>query len=296
MVWTNPIHRGKGFSKNLLLEIIKSSNKDILLQVNKNNPAKYLYEKLNFKQVKEENESIFMKLRKTISIMQPYIFPYINYFHLIEASSLFVFYDDVNYIKRGWINRNRILLNKSDYLFTIPISKASQNRLINETIPILDNKWEKNYYSNLKFAYKKAPYYVDVLRLIKETFNTEYTSITDLCIKSIEVVYSYLGKEFDYVKSSKFAPETRGMGKAERLIEITKKAGYMKYVNAIGGQSIYDKEHFKEHGIELSFVKSNLNGYKQLNKGFIKGLSIIDALMFNDKSTVKSFFNNYELI
>ena len=102
----------------------------------------------------------------SISIMQPYIFPYIGYFHLIEASDKFVFYDDVNYIKRGWINRNRILLNNTDFLFTIPTLKASQNKLIYEIKPIIDEKWKRKFYSNLEFSYKKAPYYSDVIKLV----------------------------------------------------------------------------------------------------------------------------------
>jgi len=296
MVWTNPIIRGKGIAKKLMIEFIKSTDKDILLEVNKENPAKYLYRKLNFKKLKEVNGNILMKLRKSISIMQPYIFPYIGYFHLIEASELFVFYDDVNYIKRGWINRNRILHNGKDFLFTVPLKKVSQNKLINEIEPIIDEKWKKSFFSNLEFAYKKAPYYKDVIGVIKNIFDMHYSDITDLCINSIKGVYSYLGKELNYVKSSQFAPETKGLEKANRLIEITKKAGYSKYTNAIGGQSLYDKEYFKEKGIELYFVKSNLQDYKQFKNEFIKGLSIIDVLMFNDKNTIIKYLNDYELM
>jgi len=228
--------------------------------------------------------------------MQPYIFPYIGYFHLIEASDLFIFYDDVNYIKRGWINRNRILLNNSDYLFSIPTSKASQNKLINEIKPIIDEKWKRKFYHNLDFAYKKAPYYSDVIKLVKETIETEYNDVTDLCIKSIEMVYSYLGKSFNYVKSSDYSPETKGLEKADRLIEITKKTGMSKYSNAIGGQTLYNKQYFKENGIELSFVKSKLQDYKQFKNDFVIGLSIIDVLMFNDKKTIIKYFDDYELI
>lgn len=232
----------------------------------------------------------------SLSIMQPYIFPYLGYFHLIESTDKIVFYDDVNYIKRGWVNRNRILLNNTDYLFTIPTSKASQNKLICEIKPIIDEKWKRKFYNNLEFAYKKAPYYSDVIKLVKETIETEYTDITDLCIKSIEMVYSYLGKSFNYVKSSDYSPETKGLEKADRLIKITKKAEMSKYSNAIGGQTLYNKQYFNENEIELSFVKSKLQEYKQFDNDFIIGLSIIDILMFNDKETTIKYFDDYELI
>jgi len=237
-----------------------------------------------------------MESSKSISIMQPYIFPYIGYFHLIESCETFVFYDDVNYIKRSWINRNRILLNEKDFLFIIPISKISQNKFINELKPIIDEKWKKTFFKNLEHAYRNAPYYKGVIEILEETFKTDYFDITDLCIKSIEVVYTYLEKEFQYIKSSNFSSETKGMKKADRLIAITKKAGYNTYINAIGGQSLYSKEYFKKNKINLSFIKSNSIQYKQYNNNFIPNLSIIDILMFNDKDTVKHFFNNFELI
>jgi len=235
-------------------------------------------------------------MKNRISVMQPYVFPYLGYFHLIEASDLFVFYDDVNFIKRGWINRNRILLNGKDFLFTIPIEKVSQNKLIKDTKPIIDEKWKRIFFKNLEFAYKKAPYYKKVIAIIESTFNMDYIDITDLCVNSIDVVYSYLGKKLNYVKSSRLAPETKDMEKADRLIAVTKKAGYVKYVNAVGGQTLYNKTNFKEKGVELYFVKSNLREYKQFRSEFVKGLSIIDILMLNDKNTVKEYLNDYELI
>ncbi len=297
MVWTNPELRGQGFAKKLILELIDENSKDIVLEVNKNNPAKHLYKRLQFKTEKTlPNGDIVMRYRKYISIMQPYIFPYIGYFHLIEASNLFVFYDDVNYIKKGWINRNKILLNEKEYLFTIPMQKVSQNKLINEIKPIIDEKWKGKFYNNLEFAYKKAPNYKNVMELIKETLERDYNDITDLCIKSIEQVYSYLDKDFNFVKSSSYSPETKELEKADRLIKITKKANTKRYLNAIGGQSLYNKEYFKTHGIELYFIKSKIDEYKQFGNDFIKGLSIIDVLMFNDKKTIENFFHNYELI
>ncbi|MBC2694524.1 MAG: WbqC family protein [Desulfobacteraceae bacterium] len=142
-----------------------------------------------------------------VAIMQPYLFPYIGYFHLIEASSIFVFYDDVYYIKSGWINRNRILNQDRDCLFTVPISKVSSNKLINETLPILDKKWKKKFYKKLIQNYKKAPFFSDVCEVITSVFEKKYTDITDLAIESILAVYMYLGIEFNYTKSSICSPK-----------------------------------------------------------------------------------------
>ena len=139
MVWTNPEWQGQGYAKGLLRQLIHSSHKDVRLEVHKDNPAVHLYEDFGFVFTEQSGDIYNMCLKKRIAIMQPYVFPYLGYFHLIEASNLFVFYDDVNYITRGWINRNRILLNGKDFLFTIPVSKASQNKLINEITLAIDD-------------------------------------------------------------------------------------------------------------------------------------------------------------
>lgn len=233
---------------------------------------------------------------RRLSIMQPYIFPYLGYFHLIEASDMIVFYDDVNFIKRGWINRNRILLNKSEYLFTVPVIKSSQNRLINEIEPIIDLKFIDKFFAQIETAYKKAPYYSSVIVLLKKVFLIEYNNIADLSINSIVSVYDYLEKDLNWTKSSVCSPETKGIDKADRIIQITKKLGYQKYVNVIGGQELYEKEHFKNKDILLNFIQSEKIEYKQFNNDFVPWLSIIDVLMFNDKETVLELIKSYKLV
>lgn len=230
-----------------------------------------------------------------LAIMQPYIFPYLGYFHLIESTDEIVFYDDVNFIKRGWINRNRILLNGKEHLFTIPIEKVSQNKLINESYPKMDDKYLKKFFDTLQLAYKKAPFYKDVLVMIEDVFDSGFDTIADLAIFSIVKTYEYLGKDINYLRSSICAPETKGFDKAERLIAISHKLGYKNYVNATGGKELYAKDDFKEQDITLSFVKTNLPRYSQFKNDFVTGLSIIDILMFNSPEKVLQQFKTYEL-
>lgn len=231
-----------------------------------------------------------------LSIMQPYVFPYIGFFHLIEATDKIVFYDDVNYIKRGWINRNRILLSNSDFLFTIPVEKASQNKLINEVRPSIDSNFTNKFFAQIETAYKKAPFYKDVVEILKAVFSEQYDDVSDLAIKSITSVYQYLDKEIKWTKSSIASPETKGMEKADRLIQINKNLGYQSYINAISGQELYRKEYFKNKGIKLNFVKSQKVEYKQFDNDFVPWLSIIDILMFNDKETVKEQFTAHNIV
>uniref|UniRef100_UPI0039A6350F WbqC family protein n=1 Tax=Ornithobacterium rhinotracheale TaxID=28251 RepID=UPI0039A6350F len=297
MIWTDQKYRKKGFEKKMIQKLIKSNQKNINLQVHRKNPALSLYHSLGFRKKSEHSDFIFMERSKQIAIMQPYIFPYIGYFNLIEACDLFVFYDDVNYIKRGWINRNRILLNDKDFLFSIPVEKASQNKLIKEIAPKITPEFLSKFKSQIESGYKKkSPYYKDIYDLINLVFSKSYESISDLAINSIEQVYKYIDKPFIWVKSSDISPETKGIDRADRLIAISKKLGFSHYVNSIGGQELYEKEYFNSLGINLNFVKPIPVKYNQKSNTFIPSLSIIDILMFNSPKEVNKLLCNFEVI
>jgi hypothetical protein len=231
-----------------------------------------------------------------LSIMQPYIFPYIGYFHLIQATEKIVFYDDVNYIKRGWINRNRILLNGKDHVFTIPVSKASQNKQIREIEIAIDEKFRTKFVSTLLNAYKKAPFYKEVITVVEKVLEAPAENISELAITSICSVYDYLGKNINWTESSSCCAETIEEKKGDRLIAISKNLGYDKYVNSIGGMELYVKDDFAAKGVNLSFVKSKPIAYDQGLAEFIPNLSIIDILMFNPPEKVWGFFHEFELI
>jgi hypothetical protein len=181
-----------------------------------------------------------------LSIMQPYIFPYIGYFHLIEATDKIVFYDDVNFIKGGWINRNRILINGKDNLFTIPLLKASSFKLINEIElhPTLFPIWKDKFLKTIQQDYSKAPYFIETFSLIKSVLNLKHENMAGIAIKSITSVYEYLDKDIKWTKSSISSPETKGMDKVDRIIQINKNLDYHNYINVIGGQELYNKEYF----------------------------------------------------
>jgi len=231
-----------------------------------------------------------------LAIMQPYLFPYVGYFQLIESTSKIIFYDDVQYIIKGWINRNNLLLNGSAFLFTVPVEKVSRNKLIFEVKPLIDNKFHKKFFAQIDSAYKKAPQYSKVKEVLHNVFDKKHENIADLAIASVVAVYDYLGVDFDWDKSSNCSPNTKGLDKAERLIKITKEQGFDKYVNAINGKDLYDKDFFKKNGVQLDFIKPNFQSYKQFDNEFIPSLSIIDILMFNDIKAIREQISNYTLV
>lgn len=228
--------------------------------------------------------------------MQPYIFPYIGYFQLINAVDTFVFYDDVNYIKRGWINRNNILVNGAKRLITFPCVSASQNKFINEVEVDLNDKKFKEILTTIELSYKKAPYFDDVYNLVSTVLTGEHENIAQLAAESILKVSTYLKLDKQFKFSSISHPESQGMDRADRLIYITKKENSNYYINAIGGQEIYGKSYFAQNSIKLNFLNSLITEYKQFKQEFIPYLSIIDVMMFNSKVDIEKMLKRYELV
>ena len=228
----------------------------------------------------------------TIAVMQPYFFPYLGYFQLIQAVDTFVFYDDVNYIKNGWVNRNRILINGNANYFTVQLKGASPNKLINE-IEFTDNR--KKLLRTLEISYKKAPFFFNIHPIIEDVLNYETTYINELAIYSVKKICEYLDFSTNFKQSSISYPETQNFERFERLVAICKKENATTYINSWGGQKLYDKTSFKEKQIELFFIKNNLTPYPQFSNSFISSLSILDVLMFNSKETVKQRVENYTL-
>ena len=231
-----------------------------------------------------------------LGIMQPYLFPYIGYFQLINAVDTFVFYDDVNFIKRGWINRNNILIDGKAHLFSIPLIKASQNKLINETFINYETNWRSTFLETIRSNYSKAPYFKHVYELIEETINKEHQKISDLATDSIINCCNYLGFDKNFELSSEKYTSTKGLEKADRLIKISKLNQALEYINPSGGNELYSKEYFRKNDVKLSFIDNGIPEYSQSTNEFVGGLSIIDVLMFNSKEQVKKMLDLYKII
>ena len=229
--------------------------------------------------------------------MQPYFMPYVGYFQMIKAVDKFVFYDDVNYIKQGWINRNKILVNNNEFLFTVPLQKASPFVFIKDT-EINDKmyeNWKVKFSLTILQSYKKAPYFPEINDLVKNIVETECNTISQLAIKSVIEISKYLDlKAKFFVASERY--DNKELERKERLMNICKKEKANHYINAIGGQELYSKADFMKEKIQLDFIKSKPIEYKQFNNEFVPWLSIIDVLMFNSVEDINEMLNQYELV
>ena len=231
-----------------------------------------------------------------VAIMQPYFFPYIGYFQLINSVDKFIIYDNIQYTKKGWINRNRILVNKKDQLITLPIRKDSDYLNIIERE--LSESWEidKNKMLNvIKSSYNKAPYFQDTFELISKCLNNPETNLFKFIYDSIISINNYLEIKTPIIISSTVDID-HTLKSQDKVLSLCKKQNTDTYINSIGGVELYDKETFKKNNIELNFIKSNPIQYKQFNNEFISWLSIIDVMMFNSKQQIKEYLNNYTLI
>ena len=227
--------------------------------------------------------------------MQPYFFPYIGYWQLLNAVDKYVILDDVNFIKKGWINRNRILDGDKDEFIRITIEKISQNRKINEHFLFEKDKCFEVLLKTIHERYSKAPCFDEVYALIERIFGFEGTNVADFLSFQIREVCSYLDINTEILRSSEIAKDESLKAQA-KIIDVCRRLGADEYYNAIGGVELYEGQAFAEAGMELHFLKSKLTEYKQYGGAFVPGLSIIDVMMFNDKDAVKAQLCDYELV
>jgi hypothetical protein len=231
-----------------------------------------------------------------LAIMQPYFMPYIGYFQLINSVDQFIIYDNIQYTKKGWINRNRILVNGKDQLITLPIKKDSD--YLDVVKRELSESWgkDKNKMINMiKSSYGKAPHFEETFELISKCLNNPEENLFKFIYDSIILINSYLDIKTPITISSTI-DINHTLKSQDKVLSLCKAQNANVYINSIGGVELYDKETFKQNGIKLNFIKSNPIQYKQLNNEFISWLSIIDVMMFNSKEQIQEYLNEYTLI
>lgn len=227
-----------------------------------------------------------------LGIMQPYFFPYIGYFQLANAVDEFVVYDRIEYTKKGWINRNRILVDGRDMYLTLPLRKDSDHLDIDQRS--LADTWTSDRIKSLnriRSAYRKAPYFDDTYSLIEECFLFENTNLYEFITNSLTKLFLKLEIKSRLRRSSEIEDLVTEKGE-QRVIGICRSVGATNYINPVGGVEMYSRERFKDSGIELFFLKTNNIEYRQFDNDFVPNLSIIDVLMFNSPERVRELLDN----
>ena len=221
-----------------------------------------------------------------VAIMQPYFLPYIAYFQLISAVNVFVVYDNIEYTKKGWINRNRFLQNGEGAIFTLPLKKDSDYLQVVQR-KLADDFDKEKLLRKLVAAYKRAPYFSATLPVLEEVILNPETNLFEYIYSSIKSLCSYLDIKTSIMKSSDLDIDHTLTG-ADKVCAICKALKATHYLNAIGGISLYSKEDFLQQQIHLNFIASQPFVYKQFDQAFVPSLSILDVLMFNSVTHVQA--------
>ena len=232
-----------------------------------------------------------------LAIMQPYVFPYIGYFQLIAIVDQFVIHDDVQWIKGGWINRNRILVNGQSHYITFPIQKGASTLNINEREFSADiDSCKKKILLQIEGAYRKAPYFTSVFSLISRCLACEEKIVSRFATNSLRECCNYLDITTPFVMSSELDKSNELTAEA-RVLDINKVMGASHYINPIGGMELYNQTRFSEKGLILNFIKSRDIVYKQFQgDNCVPFLSIIDVMMFNSKVDILGMLREYDLL
>lgn len=229
------------------------------------------------------------------AIMQPYFFPYIGYFQLIASVDMFIIYDNIKYTKKGWINRNRLLRDGADVVFTLPVRKDADILDVKDRA-IADDFDRGKLANQLRDAYRRAPCFPDAFPVVERIVMSPLQNLFDYIHNSVLECCRFLGIGTRIVPSSSFDIDP-GLKAEQRVLALAKAVGANVYVNAIGGQQLYSREDFLASGVELKFLKSHEITYPQFGAPFVPALSIIDVMMFNPVSRIREFLGTrFELI
>lgn len=230
-----------------------------------------------------------------VAIMQPYLFPYIGYFQLIEAVDLFIVYDNIKYTKKGWINRNRMLQGGKDVMFSLPLRRDADYLDVRDRWLAQDFQHEK-LLNQLRGAYAKAPHFAEVIPLIERSVRDGRDNLFDFLLHALTCTCEHLQLRTPLHVASTVNID-HGLKSQAKVIALCRAVGASTYVNAIGGLELYDADVFRQHGLTLRFIRSRPFEYRQFDEAFVPWLSIIDVLMFNPLDAVReTVSSHYDLL
>jgi hypothetical protein len=229
-----------------------------------------------------------------LAVMQPYFFPYIGYFQLVNAVDTFIIYDNIQYTKKGWINRNRILNNQKEALITLSIQKDS------DYLNVCERRIAKEFnrsklLGRIRGAYLRAPFFKDTYPLLEEIIQNDESNLFDYLHNSLLLLFNHLGIQSKVIVSSSVDID-HSLKSQNKVLAFCRALNTNIYVNAIGGVNLYSPTDFNDEGISLRFIKSRPIEYAQFKNDFCPGLSIIDVMMFNSVEVIQGYLGNYDLI
>ncbi|MEM6469837.1 MAG: WbqC family protein [Planctomycetota bacterium] len=232
---------------------------------------------------------------RRIAVMQPYFFPYIGYWQLLDAADVFVVYDNLKYTKKGWINRNRFLEHGVDRVFSIPLEADSDAKHIDQR-HVSKSFDRTKLLRRIKTAYRRAPHFESAFSIFSESVSFSRRNLFDFLHHSILRLAAELSFDVSIIPSSAI-PIDHNKRSQDKVLDICKTLNATEYINPIGGTQLYAHEAFESIGVDLHFVHTTSIRYTQFKNEFVPWLSILDILMFNSlEQTSELIRENYTLV
>lgn len=233
-----------------------------------------------------------------LAVMQPYFFPYTGYFSLISSADKFILLDTVQYIRHGWVNRNRILKpNGQDWQYiSVPLKKHPRNALI-QAIEAKEEDWKSKLLGQLHHYKKKATYFKEVLSFVEKSLEVDTLKLSEINTYLLKTTCDFIDIPFNYEVYSRMnlchaPPNDSG----EWALNISEALEASCYINLPGGRELFDENKFREKRIQLQFIEADLSNYRETSKeSFLAGLSILDVLMYKGRKETKRIIENYKL-
>jgi hypothetical protein len=234
-----------------------------------------------------------------LGMMQPYFFPYLGYFGLIHATDCWVVFDTPQYIRRGWVNRNRVLSTSATQwkYARVPVAKTLRSTAIRDVRIASMLDWKTDLLNQLDaYRLSEAPYYLQTVDFLRETLAFKTESLSELLTHCLKMCCVKLDIPFNcqiFSATHINLPQITDPGKW--ALETSRALGATEYINPPGGRILFDAEQFNNAGVTLKFLEPNLPPYSQGISNFVAGLSIIDVMMWNDIPAVRQMIANYQL-
>jgi hypothetical protein len=227
-----------------------------------------------------------------LGIMQPYFFPYAGYFQLICACDHFILFDDVQYIRHGWINRNRILKPVGGWQYiTVPVERHSRTDPIKNIVPHRTQLWRERILGQLRHYGKIAPHYSATASVVERSLQLPFDNITQLNLNCLREVFGYVGLPLSCSISSQRGFDYGAVADAgEWALRISEQMRASCYINPPGGAALFDRGKFENAGIQLRLLAPSLPEYSQNRPTFEGQLSVIDLMMFHSPEEIRDLF------
>ena len=232
---------------------------------------------------------------KRVAAIQPYLFPYVGYFQLMAACDELLLLDDVQYVTRRWINRNRILVNGEPSWITLPVRHACRDLPINERRYAREPLTARRVLHQIEAAYRRAPHLASVLALVDDALTGTDDNVARINARALALVAGAVGIDTPVVLASD-TRGNRGLRGEDAIIELCRRRGATAYLNPIGGSGLYDSSRFAAAGLSLEFLQFEAPAYPQFGAPFVPRLSIVDVMMFNALATVRAMITRGSIV